>query len=76
MPDGKYIPNKTREQSVGRSPSGEKNRPLAKPGLMVIALPESHVGSGTLATVYGMLKVSARREGIVSSSTALKQGLS
>ena len=27
MPDGKYIPNKTREQSVGRSPSGEKNRP-------------------------------------------------
>ena len=27
MPDGKYVPNKTREQSVGRSPSGEKNRP-------------------------------------------------
>ena len=27
MPDGKYIQNKTREQSVGRSPSGEKNRP-------------------------------------------------
>ena len=48
---------------------------LAKPGLMVIALPESHVGSGTLATAYGMLKASARREGIAFSFTALKQGL-
>ena len=25
--DGKYVPNKTREESVGRSPSGERNRP-------------------------------------------------
>ena len=48
---------------------------LAKPGLMVIALPESHVESGTSAIVYGMLKASARREGIAFSSTALKQGL-
>ena len=49
---------------------------LAKPGLMVIALPESHVESGILATVYGMLRVSAQLAKIAFSFIAQKQVLS
>ena len=47
----------------------------AKPGLMVIALPVVNVESGILATVYGMLRVSAQRADVASFFIAQKQGL-
>ena len=47
----------------------------AKPGLMVIALPEVNVESGILATVYGMLRVSAQRADVAFFFIAQKQGL-
>ena len=47
----------------------------AKPGLMVIALPVVNVESGILATVYGMLRVSAQRADVAFFFIAQKQGL-
>ena len=47
----------------------------AKPGSMVIALPVVNVESGILATVYGMLRVSAQRADVAFFFIAQKQGL-